>query len=83
MLQSCLLEIGLDGTKIIDYGICSDVEENIQNVISQALEEVDVLITSGAASMGIRDYMKPILEDRGKIHFGKILKFVRDVTNSK
>ena len=32
----------------------------------------DILITSGGVSMGDRDLVKPLLERRGTVHFGRV-----------
>ncbi|KAH7461991.1 Molybdopterin biosynthesis protein CNX1 [Phytophthora ramorum] len=38
-----------------------------------ALQKVDVLITSGGVSMGDHDLIKPLLEEMGTVHFGRLL----------
>lgn len=53
--------------------LCS---ENIMiHKIKHALQQVDVLITSGSVSMGDRDMLKPILQYyfNATIHFGNII----------
>lgn len=44
--------------------------------IMEAIEKVDILVTTGSVSMGDRDMLKPILERyfKATIHFG-ILTF--------
>lgn len=44
----------------------------IINKIKEALEKVDVLVTTGSVSMGDKDLLKPILEIyfKATIHFG-------------
>ena len=32
----------------------------------------DILITSGGVSMGDKDFVKPLLEQRGKVYFSKV-----------
>uniref|UniRef100_A0A6B2L594 MoaB/Mog domain-containing protein n=1 Tax=Arcella intermedia TaxID=1963864 RepID=A0A6B2L594_9EUKA len=59
--------------KVVDLGIGVDNREALQETILKALQEADVLITSGGVSMGEFDLLKPILEATGKIHFGRIL----------
>jgi gephyrin len=43
------------------------------NGIEKALQEVDVIITTGSVSMGDKDMLKPILKQvfKATIHFGK------------
>ncbi|XP_058093596.1 molybdopterin biosynthesis protein CNX1 isoform X2 [Magnolia sinica] len=60
--------------KIVDLGIAHDNEEELEKVLDRAISAgVDVLITSGGVSMGDRDFVKPLLERRGTIHFNRIL----------
>ncbi|KAL0072898.1 MoaB/Mog domain-containing protein [Phycomyces blakesleeanus] len=63
------------GFDVFDVGILKDSVESITEGISTALEEADVIITTGGVSMGEADYMKPILEQKfgAKIHFGRVL----------
>lgn len=51
MLQALLLEAGFQ-TK--DFGICADVETQLESVARSSLTEVDVLITTGGVSMVCR-----------------------------
>jgi len=55
-----------------DLGIVRDNYDEIQNAISKALDDVDILITSGGVSMGEADLIKPILEGLGTVHFGRL-----------
>jgi molybdopterin molybdotransferase len=61
--------------KMIDLGIVKDDKKQIEKVILGAFDYgVDVLITSGGASVGDRDYMLEVLRDLGvHIDFWKIL----------
>lgn len=49
------------------------------NKIKEALEKVDVLVTTGSVSMGDKDLLKPILEIyfKATIHFGTFLNYFR------
>ncbi len=60
--------------KMIDLGIVRDDKTQIEKVILGAFDYgVDVLITSGGASVGDRDYMQEVLRDLGvNIGFWKI-----------
>lgn len=76
--------------KVVDLGIAPDDEEEIKKILDSAFSSgIDILITSGGVSMGDRDYVKPFLEKRGKVHFhkvsmkpGKPLTFAEIVTES-
>ncbi|MBI3966049.1 MAG: molybdopterin molybdotransferase MoeA [Chloroflexi bacterium] len=56
----------------ISGGIARDDEAEHERVMTSALAEADVLLTSGGVSMGTRDLIKPILERLGTVHFGRI-----------
>jgi molybdopterin molybdotransferase len=53
-------------------GIARDDEADLEAAFERALENADVVITSGGVSMGTRDLIKPLLERRGTIHFGRV-----------
>lgn len=59
--------------KVIDLGIARDDEDEIRRVLNKALSsDIDILLTSGGVSMGDRDFVKPFLQNRGRVHFDKI-----------
>ncbi|KAM7258027.1 hypothetical protein ACFE04_013768 [Oxalis oulophora] len=59
--------------KFVDLGIARDDEEELAKTLDDAFSSgIDILLTSGGVSMGDRDFVKPLLEKRGKIHFSKI-----------
>ncbi|KAL3691732.1 hypothetical protein R1sor_005383 [Riccia sorocarpa] len=63
-----------NGCEVVDLGISPDVEDALEKKIGEAVaSDVDVVITSGGVSMGDKDYVKPHLERRGKVYFGKVL----------
>jgi molybdenum cofactor synthesis domain-containing protein len=55
------------------FGIAVDTPEALQAFLAAALADHDVLLTSGGVSMGRLDLLKPILESRGTVHFGRVL----------
>jgi molybdopterin molybdotransferase len=61
--------------KIVDLGIVRDDKKAIEKTILGAFDYgVDVLVTSGGASVGERDYMHDVLRDLGvNLDFWKIL----------
>ncbi|KAL8201785.1 hypothetical protein R6Q57_010932 [Mikania cordata] len=59
--------------KVVDLGIARDDEDEIRAVLDKALSsDIDILLTSGGVSMGDRDFVKPFLQNRGKVYFDKI-----------
>lgn len=70
MLIAAIKKLDCD---VVDLGIAKDSEQEIENIIKNAINRVDVLISTGGVSMGNADFIKPILEKLGKIHFGRLL----------
>ncbi|KAI8142729.1 MoaB/Mog domain-containing protein [Fennellomyces sp. T-0311] len=62
------------GFEAVDLGIIKDKVEDIAARLEDALQKVDVLITTGGVSMGEADFMKPVLEQKlgATIHFGRV-----------
>lgn len=69
MLLSLLREWDVE---VIDLGICVDKKHLLEETIRNAFRKVDVLITSGGVSMGDHDLIKPLLEQIGTVHFGRL-----------
>lgn len=69
MLYSAVMAAG--GVPL-DLGIARDSTVMLQAKIEQGLATADVLLTSGGVSMGDLDLIKPILEQAGTVHFGRI-----------
>ena len=66
MLSSLLVDIGIE---VIDFGVIGDNPIDLKNKIKDSVKEVDVLITTGGASVSDEDYMNPTIERDGKIIF--------------
>eukprot|EP00884_Botryococcus_braunii_P007016 jgi/Botrbrau1/16315/Bobra.0066s0083.1 len=61
------------GNRVTDLGIARDSPGAVGACFERAVEDgVDVLITSGGVSMGDKDVIKPLLERKGTVHFGKV-----------
>jgi gephyrin len=61
------------GAKVTDLGIASDTAEQVEAALDAALSAgADVVLTTGGVSMGDKDFIKPLLERRGTIFFGKV-----------
>lgn len=59
-------------TDIVWSGHARDEEGELRRRMAEALEEADVLLTSGGVSMGRRDLVKRLLEELGSVHFGRV-----------
>lgn len=63
------------GFEAVDLGIARDVDAELSTTIQKALNQVDILITTGGVSMGELDLLKPTLVSDaigGTIHFGRV-----------
>jgi len=60
------------GADVVWSGHARDEERELCRLIVEALEETDVLLTSGGVSMGQKDLVKPLLEELGSVHFGRV-----------
>ncbi|KAK7300349.1 hypothetical protein RJT34_11193 [Clitoria ternatea] len=59
--------------KVLDFGIAKDDEEYQGRILDKAFASgINILLTSGGVSMGDKDFIKPLLEKRGKVHFNKV-----------
>ena len=54
-------------------GIVADSPSAVEEALDRALASHDVLLTSGGVSMGKLDLLKPYLESRGQVHFGRVI----------
>lgn len=61
------------GFVVHDYGICRDSLNELKQEIQIRLYTSDVLVITGGASMGTKDYVKSVIEELGgSIHFGRV-----------
>ena len=58
--------------EVIDMGCIEDDPEKIAAAFKTAIEQTDVVISSGGVSVGDADYTKDVLETLGKINFWKV-----------
>jgi len=62
------------GAVAVDLGIASDEGGDLSACLARARAAgCDALVTSGGVSMGDRDLVKPLLEQAGEVHFGRVL----------
>jgi molybdopterin molybdotransferase len=53
-------------------GRVRDDEDELRKALLRAFAEADAVVTSGGVSMGTRDLIKPLLQEIGTIHFGRV-----------
>jgi gephyrin len=64
--------IAAAGGEPLDLGIAGDSVDSISAGIERGLHEADLLLSSGGVSMGDLDLIKPLLEEAGTVHFGRL-----------
>lgn len=57
-----------------DLGLVGDDKEELERVLDGAFSSgINILLTSGGVSMGDKDFVKPLLEKKGTVHFNKVV----------
>jgi len=60
------------GAEVRLLGIAPDEAEPLRHLVADALQDADVLVTSGGVSVGTHDLVKPMLEALGTVHVGRV-----------
>ncbi|NOZ05761.1 MAG: molybdopterin molybdotransferase MoeA [Chloroflexi bacterium] len=60
------------GATVVDLGHAPDTAEALTTHFGEGLAHADVVVTSGGVSMGELDLVKPLLEEIGTVHFGRV-----------
>lgn len=60
------------GALVVTDGIAPDDPGRLRELVREALEECDLLVTSGGVSVGTHDLVKPLLESLGEVHIGRV-----------
>ncbi len=60
------------GADALSFGVARDNAAEIESKMEMALAQADAVISSGGVSMGKLDLVKPLLERRGTVHFGRV-----------
>lgn len=60
------------GTLGVDSGHAPDTVAALTDHIRRGLAQADAVVTSGGVSMGELDLVKPLLEQIGTVHFGRV-----------
>ncbi|WP_371186340.1 bifunctional molybdopterin-guanine dinucleotide biosynthesis adaptor protein MobB/molybdopterin molybdotransferase MoeA [Thalassotalea maritima] len=58
--------------QIIDLGIINDDQNSLEQALSHAAQQADVVISSGGVSVGDADYIKASLERLGRVEFWRV-----------
>ena len=61
------------GAEPLSLGVARDTVEALDAKLSEAFACADAVISSGGVSMGKLDLVKPLLEQRGTVHFGRVM----------
>ena len=69
---SLLSAFRADGLPCVDLGVVRDVKAELEAALLRASELCDVVVTSGGVSMGEADFVKPLLQRLGTVHFGRL-----------
>ena len=64
--------VRLAGGVPLDLGIARDEEADLRRRVARGLAEAQVFLSSGGVSMGHLDLVKPLLEELGTVHFGRL-----------
>ncbi len=60
------------GALTVDLGTVRDSGSYIDEAIRPAVADCDILVTSGGVSMGELDLIKPYIELKGQVFFGRL-----------
>lgn len=60
------------GAEVRVLGIAPDSPPELEALVTEALTNADVLVTSGGVSVGTHDLVKPLLERLGEVHCGRV-----------
>ena len=59
----------------VDLGVCKDDAIHLKKIVSEAVKKVDVIITTGGASVGDEDHLEAVIDSLGeKIYSGVSIK---------
>ena len=64
--------VTVSGFRAVSLGHIPDETTALRQAILEGVDQADMLLTSGGVSMGRRDLIKPLFEDLGVVHFGRV-----------
>ncbi|MBI1801659.1 MAG: molybdopterin molybdotransferase MoeA [Chloroflexi bacterium] len=71
--HALMAAVRASGAEPLSLGVARDNPADVEAKIDEALAAADAVISSGGVSMGKLDLVKPLLERRGTIHFGRVV----------
>lgn len=60
------------GCEPLNCGVARDSTAEVESHLDQAMAGADAVISSGGVSMGKLDLVKPLLDRKGTVHFGRV-----------
>jgi molybdenum cofactor synthesis domain-containing protein len=60
------------GCEPLSIGVARDNSAAVEAVMAEAIAQSDAVISSGGVSMGKLDLVKPLLDRKGTVHFGRV-----------
>jgi molybdopterin molybdotransferase len=69
ILAAAIRSIGCHVTRVSRI---ADSHMALRSAIQDAVSSTDIVLTTGGVSMGTRDLVKPVLEELGTVHFGRV-----------
>jgi molybdopterin molybdotransferase len=61
------------GGDILRLGIVPDIEEKVRHCLDHAVSKgVDMIVTSAGVSVGVYDYVRKVIEDRGELSIWRV-----------
>jgi molybdopterin molybdotransferase len=68
-LAAAIRALGCDVTRSARI---ADTYDTLRQAIEEAVQGSDLVLSTGGVSMGTRDLVKPVLEELGTVHFGRV-----------
>jgi molybdenum cofactor synthesis domain-containing protein len=59
-------------SELRDYGIVRDQSTDLDSIMTKATSECDIVVSTGGVSMGELDLVKPFIEAKGEVLFGRL-----------
>ncbi len=70
--DALMAAVALAGATPLHLGRVGDDRDALRQALLQGAKRADMVLTSGGVSMGTHDLIKPLLEELGTVHFGRL-----------